>query len=58
MTAETSCPSSSNAVATGPIVASANSSKCVDDNAQSSANGTKIQMWDCNGGANQQWHMP
>jgi hypothetical protein len=40
---------------TGPIVAGANSSKCVDDNAQSSANGTKIQMWDCNGGANQQW---
>jgi hypothetical protein len=40
---------------TGPITSGLNSSKCVDDNAQSSANGTKIQIWDCNGGANQQW---
>ena len=32
-----------------------NSAKCVDDNGQSSANGTKIQVWDCNGGANQSW---
>jgi hypothetical protein len=40
---------------TGPITAGDDSAKCVDDNAQSSANGTKIQLWDCNGGANQQW---
>jgi Ricin-type beta-trefoil lectin domain/Concanavalin A-like lectin/glucanases superfamily len=40
---------------TGPIVAGVNSAKCVDDNAQSTANGTKIQLWDCNSGANQQW---
>jgi hypothetical protein len=40
---------------TGPITAGDDSAKCVDDNAQSSADGTKIQMWDCNGGANQQW---
>jgi glycosyl hydrolase family 59/ricin-type beta-trefoil lectin protein/glycosyl hydrolase family 59 (putative galactocerebrosidase) len=40
---------------TGPIVAGINSAKCVDDNAQSTANGTKIQLWDCNSGANQQW---
>jgi hypothetical protein len=39
----------------GPIVAGDDSAKCVDDNAQSTANGSKIQMWDCNGGANQQW---
>ena len=41
--------------ATGPITAGANSAKCVDDNGLSTANGTKIQIWDCNGGTNQQW---
>ena len=40
---------------TGPITAGDASSKCVDDSGLSSANGTKIQMWDCNGGQNQQW---
>ena len=40
---------------TGPITSGVNSAKCVDDNGQSSANGTKIQIWDCNGGANQSW---
>jgi hypothetical protein len=40
---------------TGPITSGLNSAKCVDDNGQSSANGTKVQMWDCNGGANQAW---
>ncbi|MGD0069119.1 MAG: ricin-type beta-trefoil lectin domain protein, partial [Streptosporangiaceae bacterium] len=40
---------------TGPITAGDDSAKCVDDNGQSTANGTKIQLWDCNGGANQQW---
>jgi hypothetical protein len=39
----------------GPITAGDDTAKCVDDNALSSADGTKIQMWDCNGGANQQW---
>jgi hypothetical protein len=43
------------ASATGPIKAGDNSAKCVDDNGQSTANGTKIQLWDCTGGANQQW---
>src|ERR1039457_5617927 len=47
-------PAGSNAP-TGPIVAGDDSAKCVDDNAQSTANGTKIQMWDCNSGPNQQW---
>ena len=46
--AQTSAPS-------GPITAGDASSKCVDDSGLSSANGTKIQMWDCNGGQNQQW---
>jgi hypothetical protein len=40
---------------TGPITSGINSAKCVDDNGQSTANGTKIQIWDCNGGTNQQW---
>jgi Glycosyl hydrolase family 59/Ricin-type beta-trefoil lectin domain/Concanavalin A-like lectin/glucanases superfamily len=42
----------------GPIVAGVNASKCVDDNADSTTNGTKIQMWDCNGGASQNWTLP
>jgi hypothetical protein len=41
--------------ATGPITAGDDSAKCVDDNGLSTANGAKIQMWDCNGGTNQQW---
>ena len=40
---------------TGPITAGDDSAKCVDDSALSTANGNKIQMWDCNGGVNQQW---
>jgi hypothetical protein len=43
---------------TGPIVSGVSASKCVDDNGDSSANGTKIQMWDCNGGASQTWTVP
>jgi hypothetical protein len=45
------------ATPTGPVIAGDNSAKCMDDNGQSSADGTKIQMWDCNGGSNQQWTM-
>ncbi len=41
----------------GPIVAGDNTAKCVDDNAGSSANGTRVQMWDCNGTAAQTWAM-
>jgi non-reducing end alpha-L-arabinofuranosidase len=40
---------------TGPIVSGKDSSECVDDNAGSSTNGTKIQLWDCNGEFNQDW---
>ncbi len=43
------------ATPTGPIVAGDNTSDCVDDNADSSANGAKVQMWACNGGASQNW---
>ncbi len=42
--------------ATGPIVAGDNGAKCVDDNNGSTANGNKIQMWDCDGyGPAQNW---
>jgi type 1 glutamine amidotransferase len=37
----------------GPIVGVA--SKCVDVSGASSADGTKIQLWSCTGGTNQQW---
>jgi hypothetical protein len=41
---------------TGPITSGLNSAKCVDDSAGSTANGNKIQMWDCqSGNPNQQW---
>jgi non-reducing end alpha-L-arabinofuranosidase len=39
----------------GPITAGDDGAKCVDDSAFSTANGNKIQMWDCTGGVNQQW---
>ncbi len=48
-------PASSGGTATGPITAGDNGAQCVDDNGLSTANGTKIQMWTCNGGANQAW---
>jgi alpha-galactosidase len=37
----------------GPIVGLA--SKCVDVFNNQTANGTKVELWSCNGGANQQW---
>ena len=43
------------ATPTGPIAAGDNTSDCVDDNAGSSANGTKVQMWACDGAAAQNW---
>ncbi|WP_199510869.1 ThuA domain-containing protein [Nucisporomicrobium flavum] len=38
---------------TGPITSAAG--KCVDVSGASSADGTKIQLWRCTGGTNQQW---
>ncbi len=43
------------ATPTGPIIAGVNTAKCVDDNGDSSANGTHVQMYDCNGTAAQNW---
>jgi Ricin-type beta-trefoil lectin domain len=45
----------SGGAASGPIVFGQDTSECVDDNAGSSANGTKIQLWGCNGNFNQDW---
>ena len=39
---------------TGPIT-SGIAAKCLDDNAGSTANGTKAQIWDCNSTIAQQW---
>ncbi|GAA2863687.1 galactosylceramidase [Actinoplanes cyaneus] len=33
----------------------AGSNRCLDVNGQSQADGTVVQIWDCNGGANQTW---
>jgi hypothetical protein len=41
---------------TGPIHSVLASNKCVDDNAGSTANGTRIQIWDCNGAGAQNWY--
>ncbi|MFC6086012.1 lectin [Sphaerisporangium aureirubrum] len=38
----------------GPL-RSVNAGKCIDVNGNSQTNGTQMQIWDCNGGANQQW---
>jgi len=46
------------ATPTGPIIAGDDTAECADDNAGSAANGTAVQMWDCDGSANSQgWTM-
>ena len=47
-------PSSGGGGTTGPIVSGLNSSKCVDNNNGSGANGNKVQIWDCDGNASAQ----
>ena len=39
----------------GPIVSGARATKCIDDGGDSSANGTRLVMWDCDGSAGQTW---
>ena len=41
--------------AAGQIISAYNTAKCTDDNDFGTANGTAIQIWDCNGQSNQQW---
>ncbi|MYW21356.1 hypothetical protein GT039_38800, partial [Streptomyces sp. SID2955] len=31
------------------------SNKCLDVTGNNSANGTRLQLWTCSGGANQKW---
>jgi hypothetical protein len=40
---------------TAGVLRGAGSNRCLDVPGQSTANGTLLQIWDCNGGANQQW---
>ncbi|HEY2672248.1 MAG TPA: RICIN domain-containing protein [Rugosimonospora sp.] len=37
------------------ILRGAGSNRCLDAYNNQTANGTKVEIWDCNGGANQQW---
>ena len=46
--------SSGSSGATGTIVSRLSSSKCVDDNNGSGTNGTKVQIWDCDGNTSAQ----
>uniref|UniRef100_UPI0018927CF9 ricin-type beta-trefoil lectin domain protein n=1 Tax=Catenulispora rubra TaxID=280293 RepID=UPI0018927CF9 len=39
---------------TGPVT-SGITGKCLDDNTGSAVNGTKVQIWDCDGSGAQQW---
>ncbi|GJF31335.1 glycogen debranching protein [Kitasatospora sp. NE20-6] len=40
---------------TGTVLSAVNSTKCVDVNGNSSANGTAVQLWDCNNTTAQNW---
>lgn len=40
---------------TGNVLRGQASGRCVDVPNQSQTNGTQVALWDCNGGANQQW---
>ena len=31
---------------------------CLDVSGNNSSNGTRLQLWDCSGGANQKWNTP
>ena len=46
--------SGSSSGATGTIVSGLSSSKCADDNNGSGTNGTKVQIWDCDGNTSAQ----
>ncbi|HEX6355347.1 endo-1,4-beta-xylanase [Actinophytocola sp.] len=39
----------------GVAVRAVSANKCLDVPGQSTANGTRLQIWDCHGGINQQW---
>lgn len=39
----------------GSQISNPHANRCMDANGAGTANGTQIQLWDCNGGAAQQW---
>jgi hypothetical protein len=45
----TDAPGGGSGGATGPVVSGVSSSACMDDNNGSGANGTKVQIWACDG---------
>jgi GH25 family lysozyme M1 (1,4-beta-N-acetylmuramidase) len=40
---------------TGPVKQVGGTAKCLDDPASETANGTKVDLWSCNGKSNQSW---
>jgi poly(3-hydroxybutyrate) depolymerase len=48
-------PPSSPPPATGGRIVGAGSGRCLDDPNSSTSGGTQMDIWDCNGGANQSW---
>ncbi|MBM9503513.1 ricin-type beta-trefoil lectin domain protein [Streptomyces sp. KK5PA1] len=48
-------PVGSQPSATGPVTALVDTAKCLDDNTGATADGTAVQMWDCNGTGAQNW---
>jgi len=48
-------PGGSGGAGNGGVLRGAASNRCLDVPGQATANGTLLQVWDCNGGANQQW---
>ena len=52
---ETSNVAAAGVTFTSSPVVGAQSNRCVDINASSTADGTQAQLWDCNGGINQTW---
>ena len=44
-------------VGTATPIMGGQSGRCVDVPNSSTANGTQVQLWDCNGQANQQWNL-
>ena len=40
------------------VVVNPVSGRCLDDPGFNTTNGTQLEIWDCNGGSNQQWAIP
>ena len=55
ITGYTISPNGRQQAPTGPVISGFNTKKCVDVTGNSSANGTKVQLWDCLNDHAQQW---